>query len=101
MIAVDLLNNDGIYVTSNWWGQNWGLSSEPVRLTKFGACPLPQVAGHRLVGYTGRPAPVPPSLSLSALGVKKGGGARALSHLPAYLPACPGPSDYVTGPTRI
>ena len=41
MIAVDLLNNDDIYVTSNWWGQSWGPSSEPVRLTKYGASPTP------------------------------------------------------------
>ena len=38
-LTTDRLNNDDIYVTSNWWGQSWGRSSEPVRLTKFGPAP--------------------------------------------------------------
>ena len=62
VIAVDLLNNDDLFVTSNWWGQSWGRTCEPVRLTKLGTClthptSLPYtrtriVAGQRLVGYT-------------------------------------------------
>ena len=28
VIAVDLLNNDDLFVTSNWWGQSWGRTSE-------------------------------------------------------------------------
>ena len=62
VIAVDLLKNDDLFVTSNWWGQSWGRTCEPVRLTKLGTClthptSLPYtririVAGQRLVGYT-------------------------------------------------
>ena len=62
VIAVDLLNNDDLFVTSNWWGQSWGRTCEPVSLTKLGTClthptSLPYtrtriVAGQRLVRYT-------------------------------------------------
>ena len=81
VIAVDLLNNDDLFVTSNWWGQSWGRTCEPVRLTKLGTCltyptSLPytrtgMVAGQRLVGYT--------------------------TPLPGCLPACPSTLHSHTG----
>ena len=94
VIAVDLLKNDDLFVTSNWWGQSWGRTCEPVRLTKLGTClthptSLPYtrtriVAGQRLVGYTtplpGNP-PRPAAAPLPTIGVKKEGAC-----LPARLP---------------
>ena len=89
-------------MTSNWWGQSWGRTCEPVRLTKLGTClthptSLPYtrtriVAGQKLVGYT-TPLPGNPPrllyrearslqrLPLPTIGVKKEGGC-----LPARLP---------------